>query len=370
MKCGGNAVRKRGRVRPVLLFAVAVGVAVAAFFGWQMLDDRPDVSEFESLVTKTRPTAVTDAEVARIEAFCGDCHAVPLPDSFPRFAWHTEVRVGYEVYAKSGRTDLDPPPISQTVAYYRSHAPEALTFPTPEESSRPLGVSFDVEKLGVDASDVITPAVSHLRWSQLEPEGQPVLVVSDMRRGSVMAMDLADTSVAPKLLAQLNYPCHAEPCDLDGNGTVDLIVSDLGSFPPGDHQRGRVVWLSRNAQDESYEPIVIASGIGRVADARPGDFDGDGDLDIIVAVFGMDRTGRILLLRNVGSDRDGNRDPATLFEMETIDPRPGSIHVPPYDFNGDGDLDFAVGFYSLSRLDQAPHWVSVWWNQGAQVPNE
>lgn len=40
------------------------------------------------------------------------------------------------------------------------------------------------------------------------------------------------------------------------------------------------------------------------------------------------------------------------------------------DFDADGDLDFAVGFHSLSRLDQAPHWVSVWWNQGAQVPNE
>jgi len=31
-----------------------------------------------------------------------------------------------------------------------------------------------------------------------------------------------------------------------------------------------------------FEEIVVASGLGRVADVRPADFDGDGDLDFAV----------------------------------------------------------------------------------------
>ena len=48
-----------------------------------------------------------DAEMeSRIKAFCGDCHAVPRPESFHRDAWHDEVQKGYSFFMRSGRTDL------------------------------------------------------------------------------------------------------------------------------------------------------------------------------------------------------------------------------------------------------------------------
>jgi hypothetical protein len=33
------------------------------------------------------------------------------------------------------------------------------------------------------------------------------------------------------------------------------------------------------------------------------------------------------------------------------------------DFDRDGDVDFVVGFHSLSRQSESPYQVMVWWNQ-------
>ncbi len=49
-------------------------------------------------VPQSPPTVkLTPATEARIEAFCGNCHALPRPESFPRDLWHTEVLRGYGV---------------------------------------------------------------------------------------------------------------------------------------------------------------------------------------------------------------------------------------------------------------------------------
>ncbi len=352
------AAINRGVLRAALVIVMAaVAAALAALFWWPRPADQAGGSPFAELLRSDdtggdEAALADDAAKVRIDAFCGDCHAVPRPSSFPRYAWHKEVRAGYEFYAKSGRTDLDPPPMAETVAYYRRHAPVTLTFPDPQDADQPLSVTFQVDKRKPDAAQRVAPAVSHLNWLQLGPDSPKVLVASDMRRGSVMAVNLHNTADPPELLAKLRHPCHAEQCDLDGNGTLDLLVADLGSFPPGDHLLGRVVWLSRRVDEDAYDPIVIASGLGRVADARPADFDGDGDLDVIVAVFGMERTGGIVLLRNVAA-----RGEVCRFELETLDPRPGGIHVPPVDLTGDGYPDF------VALISQEHEQVAVFVNQ-------
>jgi hypothetical protein len=77
--------------------------------------------------------------------------------------------------------------------------------------------------------------------------------------------------------------------------------------------------------------------LGRVADVRAADMDGDSQLDLIVAEFGWQRTGRILWLRNILAEGDQPR-----FESHPIDDRPGAIHLPVHDFNDDGRPDFAA----------------------------
>ena len=302
----------------------------------------------------------TVAMESKITTFCGNCHAMPSPASFPRDAWHNEVLRGYEFYARSGLTHLDPPPVHAVVDYFRSRAPQELIFPVAAEAVTPLRAKFTVEKWNADRHPAVAPATAHLRWTRLQPDTSPVLLACDMRDGSVIAVDPNAGAKPPTILASLNNPCHVEPCDLDGDGATDLVVADLGSFVPDDHDWGRVIWLRPDGpQENSYEEIVVASGLGRVADVRPGDLDSDGDIDLVVACFGLHSTGQVVLLQNTAKPGD-----TPTFAPRQIDPRPGAIHVPVLDLNGDGRLDF------LALISQEYECVEAYINQGSDVASQ
>jgi len=283
----------------------------------------------------SEPVAEPDGEMERrIRAFCGDCHALPRPASFPRDVWHAEVRKGYDFYSRSGRTDLDVPPLSQVVAWYRSQAPKQLDFPVTPDAEHPLRVAFRRDPLGQEKATRVVPAISYLKWIALQEHSAGRLVSCDMRSGAIAAIDPADTDREQQLLGTLEFPCHLEPCDVDSDGLTDLVVADLGSFSPADHDRGRVV-LMRQAPDGTFRQTVLASGLGRVADVRPVDVDRDSDMDLIVAVFGVHDTGRTVLLRNVTESDEGFD-----FEQVDLDRRPGTSHLPLHDLTGNGLVDF------------------------------
>lgn len=317
--------------------AAAAAAATAAFVLWRAWPQGAPVQENLSRLADESTPVVLDKEAeSRVQTFCSDCHALPRPESFPRYAWYEKVRKGYHYFSRSGRDDLDPPPIWQTVAYFRSRAPEELEFPSPPEAQTELSTKFNIVKLGWRQEPVFQ-ASSHLHWLRLAPDEKPVLLTCDMRSGTVATVDVHNPSEPERVLARLENPCRVEPCDLDGDGATDLVVSDLGSFFPDDHDRGRVVWLRRRGKEAGYEQIVALGGLGRVADARPADVDGDGDLDLIVAEFGMYRTGKVALARNVAAPGERPR-----FELEEISRSPGPIHVPVCDLDHDGSPDFVA----------------------------
>ena len=158
-----------------------------------------------------------------------------------------------------------------------------------------------------------------------------------MQYGHIVAIDPMDPAAPPEILGRVGHPALIRPCSLSGDGAEEFLVADLGSLKPADHDRGRVVLLRRGPGEETFEPIVLASGLGRVADVRVADLDGDGREDFLVAEFGWRDTGGVWLYRNRGDDAEPLQ-----FSAERIDSRPGAIHLPLHDFDGDGSLDFAA----------------------------
>ncbi|MEM7236114.1 MAG: VCBS repeat-containing protein, partial [Planctomycetota bacterium] len=87
-----------------------------------------------------------------------------------------------------------------------------------------------------------------------------------------------------------------------------------------------------------YQRRTLLKDVGRVSDVRGADFDGDGDVDLIVAIFGWRKVGRIVYLENQGGGAEAK------FVEKLVDGRPGSLTVPIVDINRDGKLDFITAF--------------------------
>lgn len=316
-----------------------------------------------SVVNSAPQSQVVSGEHDRsIELFCGDCHRLPQAKFFPSFAWPDEIQLGYNRYFDSGRNDLDVPPQEAAVAYFQSRSPTKLPLPPPPTSPRPFPSKFVVRPLLPTQVGQI-PATADAKRHSLFAGQPPVLVLCDMRDGGVRwcrpnllidpsQQQATSDSTQEPLLAKLNHPCRSAACDWDGDGLMDLLVADLGSFEPADHQRGRVVWL-RQTPGPNWQPQVLIEGLGRVANVQPADLDSDGDLDLIVAEFGWRQSGGLHWFEN-----QSNSGSTRQLKKHVLDPRAGAIDIPVIDLDGDGRLDV------LALMSQHYEEIVVHLNQG------
>lgn len=212
---------------------LALGISVAA--AWRG-DDRDDGIS-EELSAGVRSTASdrfphpSSEESARVEPFCGDCHAVPSPINFSRNRWPDEIKRGYEFYARSGRTDLDPPPPEVTLRYYLAQSPQQPEFDPPPVAKGPWSTKFRVEKRVLPPGATL-PEVSTLIWTPLQDGGRPMLVAGDMKFGQVVAIDPTNAEAPPIILARLEHPARIHPVRFSGDGSTEFLVADLGSYMP------------------------------------------------------------------------------------------------------------------------------------------
>ena len=198
---------------------------------------------------------------------------------------------------------LSVPPIDAVVRYYETRAPDELAAATIKVSDTPLSDSF--ERKSYPAPAISEPfAISNVNLVHLpNPKNpsrpkfqhQPLDVLAcDTKAGLVML--LRPYEEKPDWIVLANHalnrlapsnPAHTEVIDLDGDGILDILVADLGSFAPTDRHCGRVVWL-RGKADGTFAPVTLLENVGRVTDVQPGDFRGlgKGKLDLIVASFG------------------------------------------------------------------------------------
>ncbi len=321
-----RAISKLGVALPVLLLPPALVALAGTPFQRDPLTKGGDVA--------------TDAE---IQTRCGtSCHRLPPPDILPRSAWRDSlvrmmlIEQGIpEPATTSGSIPL-PPDWARLLRYFEARAPEHLPPPEPWPAVEKARLTFVKRRLSL-AGGAASPAIANVRFRDVDGDRRLDLLATEMKTGAVVA-GYAKDGFALTTLASLKHPAHIEVVDLDRDGLTDLLVSDLGSFLPGDHKQG-AVHLLRGRKEGTFEPVLLAGGLGRVADAQPADFDGDGDLDLVLAVFGWRQTGALTLLEN-----RTRRGGPLAFEPRILDPRTGAIHVPTIDLDADRRPDIITLF--------------------------
>jgi hypothetical protein len=277
-----------------------------------------------------------EASREEVERTCGtSCHAFPPPELFPKDLWPFEVERGFKFLAK-GTIPPATPSAASVVAYYQRHAPDELAVLEPNLSPTTSPARF--ERTGYRAvTERSAPAIAYVRFVHLSDETKLDVLACDMANGKVFVLKPYQPAAELRVVTDaVRYPAHAEVADLDRDGIKDMLIAELGSETSTDERLGGVFWL-RGRPDGSYKPLILANGLGRVADVQAADFDGDGDLDLVVAEFGFLATGGILCLENRTTDPDRPE-----FIPSTVDSRHGAIHVPVADLNGDGRPDFVA----------------------------
>ncbi|CAE8717992.1 unnamed protein product, partial [Polarella glacialis] len=131
---------------------------------------------------------------------------------------------------------------------------------------------------------------------------------------------------------------YAAPCavDWDGDGDIDLLVGNLDGRIQLFERNADASLVERTGSSNPFDGIEIEYYVGAFAAPCAVDWDGDGDIDLLVA----NRDGRIRFF-----ERDAN---ASLIERTGSSNPFDSIDVGTYaapcavDWDGDGDIDLLV----------------------------
>ncbi|MCC7125196.1 MAG: VCBS repeat-containing protein [Acidobacteria bacterium] len=190
-------------------------------------------------------------------------------------------------------------------------------------TSMPLGAP-------VGADD--RPLVAHVSVADLDKDGLTDIIVADAANNQVTWLRQSPAGTfTESVIASVAGPAHVVAVDVDADGDSDLAVASLGVLFPNNAPIGAVIVLENDGR-QSFMPRVLISEVPRVADVRAGDLDGDGDVDLSVALFGYDQ-GETRWLENRGGWR---------FESHLLQQLSGVINAEIVDADTDGDLDIVT----------------------------
>ena len=177
----------------------------------------------------------------------------------------------------------------------------------------------------------------------LDQDGHPGVLVCDTDESKVNWVHRKNRVWREETLAQVPNPAHTQVMTNAQSGRLDIVVAAQRVMAPTDDPVGSVVLLV-NQGGGQFNPTTILEGVSRVADVEPGDFDGDGETDFVVAAYGFIKNGEVGWLKKVAAGK---------YDFQTIVKRAGAIHALPIDLNHDGRLDFVALFAQEHELISA-----------------
>lgn len=280
--------------------------------------------------TAQRPS--TEQIIGMVNQYCGGCHAAPSPSLLPKRSWPgvidsmatlAENRTGHPVISAEAMPHIK--------ALYYGSSPEDLPrlpyidqpHPSVRYSATPIGEGSPI------------PQILSVQSVDLGRDADHSFLVCDGERRQVILLE-TDTASTPKwretVLAEIDIPITTQVVDYNGDGRLDILVADLGEFPPNGILAGKIFLLEQQ-KDGSFSKVLLMHQLGRVADMRALDLDGDGDLDLAVAVFGGGEVGEVFWMENRG---EGAHRKHPLLGLS------GALNITPVDLNGDGREDLVT----------------------------
>jgi hypothetical protein len=197
------------------------------------------------------------------------------------------------------------------------------------------GLGYEAIPIGAPVSEFGQPWVTHLKIVDLDQDTLLDVLYCDAKNNSVrwIRQSPRGTYVERVLANQIKGPAHVDTADLYGRGRLDVLIASMGQIAPTAEPIGSVVILE-NLANGGFQKHVLLEGVSRVTDLRAANISGhaDGRLDLIVGQFGYVQ-GEVSWMKNLG---DWN------FDRQVLLSKPGAIHTPLADYDGDGQLDFAA----------------------------
>lgn len=274
-----------------------------------------------------------DQVLPLVNQYCGACHAVPRPDVLPKRSWPAVIRTMVEIaQERKGRAMITKEQMNDIVAFYYGSSPEELP-ELPHIAESPTARRFVAMEIGARSS---LPFITNVNASTINGRGRVELLVCDGEAKKLFSLSRTDGTWKETTIAEIDIPVRTQVIDIDGDDDLDVLVGDLGQFPPLDALAGKL-YLLRQTEPGAFRKELLQDKLGRVSDAQAVDLDADRDLDIAVAVFGGGNVGEVFWLEN-----QGGNDRSPRYEKHPLLNLSGAINISPADLNDDGKMDLVT----------------------------